>query len=929
MITLNRKKAILQAGTSPKTLVVDFDKIPPEMAEARRWIGWRWDRRGQPGKERWTKVPVSLKTGKPIDAANIGQDHMTLAEFSTIKQCPNISGLGFTLDDGFAGIDLDNCRDPETGELAGWAQEIIKEMGSYTEVSPTGTGVKVFGLASSDDWPDKWNRKNFQAGEVEVYTTGRYFCVTGQHVEGTPTELRPLASGLAKLATRFKPDASSSVRRETPEPSGWEVPNPGRPGEWQNLSQLLAFTDRQSNGPKIRRLAEGDTADYGGDRSRADAALCTHLAFYLGKDAARMDQFFRESGLMRPKWDEKHASDGRTYGQITIDKAIETTTNVFGDRTSPGSTSNFTSRDTTPPLESRERPVAPHESAFYGLAGDYIRGICEETEADPVGVLVQLLVAFGNLIGREPRMLIDSVWHRTNLFAVVVGSTGSGRKGASWKVSQRFYTKSEILNGIDERWQDDRIKSGLSSSEGLVYQMRDPNEKQGDLGEADKRLLVIEEEFSGVLANFRREGNTLSQRLREAWDSPKVMSPLTKTDFTKATHPHVSIIGHITPSDLMKSLTTTEVANGLANRFMFVYVKSERDLPFGGNLRDEMLIVLQGRLSHAAGFAQQVGQLDWHQSARPLWEAVYPILKQDRVGIVNELAARSAPMILRLAMIYALLDCSRTIRPVHLMAAIALWDYSERCLVYLFADKTGDDLADSIDELLKANPEGISRTELSNALGRHVPSSKMTTALQLLEKYGRARRDRRPSEGRHPEMWHRLAKSAERSRLLEVALEVMEGLPREVARECGQPFKPPVLPCPEVSEPCFSTSASPTKPPPPPTPPSPEAVFIVNMLRKGPRPVKEIETEAKKAGLGSLAKAMNKELRLVRTQRGACYFVDLPPSTDLSRFPEMVKTEATLVDDVPEPEEPPSSVHPGDEEPKPKRPKRASKLKKS
>src|SRR5262249_34638062 len=153
------------------------------------------------------------------------------------------------------------------------------------------------------------------------------------------------------------------------------------------------------------------------------------------------------------------------------------------------------------------------EAAYYGLAGDVVRIIAPHSEADPVAILIQELVYFGNVIGRAPYYLVEADEHHANLYAVLVGNSSKSRKGTSGSRVRSIFTKA------DESWADDRIKSGLSSGEGFIDSIRDEvkrwnvKEKQSEVidpGVADKRLMVVEAEFAGALAAMERTGNTLS-----------------------------------------------------------------------------------------------------------------------------------------------------------------------------------------------------------------------------------------------------------------------------------------------------------------------------------------------------------------------------------------------------------------------------------
>src|SRR5215211_4957869 len=223
------------------------------------------------------------------------------------------------------------------------------------------------------------------------------------------------------------------------------------------------------------------------------------------------------------------------------------------------------------------------DEALCGLPGDVVEAIEPHTEADPVAVLSSLLTAFGNAIGRGAYFRVGADLHHLKLNVGLVGDTSKGRKGMSWGHIR------ELMCTSDKRWTEERVLYGLSSGEGLIYAVRDRLEgedKKGepivmDPGVEDKRLLVLEAEFAGVLKVMSREGNTLSPVIRQAWDDGTLQT-LTKNSPMKATDAHVSIIGHITKAELLRHLTETEAANGFANRFIWLMVKRSKELPFGG-----------------------------------------------------------------------------------------------------------------------------------------------------------------------------------------------------------------------------------------------------------------------------------------------------------------------------------------------------------
>jgi hypothetical protein len=221
-------------------------------------------------------------------------------------------------------------------------------------------------------------------------------------------------------------------------------------------------------------------------------------------------------------------------------------------------------------------PEPPAEEAFHGLAGKIVRTIEPASEADPAALLVQTLVAFGSIIGRSAHFTVEADRHHSNEFIVLVGRTSKARKGTSWGHVQRLMQQAE------EQWASERVQSGLSSGEGLIWAVRDPictqervkekgqpvhyEEVEKDPGVADKRLLVYEPEFANVLKQTERQGNTLSAILRQAWDGGDLRT-LVKNSPARATGAHVSLIGHITADELRRYLTQTETGTGPLWRF--------------------------------------------------------------------------------------------------------------------------------------------------------------------------------------------------------------------------------------------------------------------------------------------------------------------------------------------------------------------------
>ncbi len=400
-------------------------------------------------------------------------------------------------------------------------------------------------------------------------------------------------------------------------------------------------------------------------------------------------------------------------------------------------------------------PEPPDKLAYFGLAGAIVRAIEPHTEADPVAMLVQLLVMFGNAVGRGPHESIEATHHGLNEFAVIVGASANGRKGTSFNHIKRLFEQTA------PDWIADRLMGGLSSGEGLIYNVRDPGppptdpKKPADPGVSDKRLLVVEPEFANVLLVAKRQANTLSAVMRNCWDSTTLRT-MTRTNALKATDPHVSILGHISPEELRRELNDVSILNGFANRFLYVLAQRNRILPFGGRLPVGELERLQALIGAALDFGRSLDRIVLTPNACRLWESVYETLTTAPPGAMGAIYNRAAPHVRRLAMIQAVINGKDQVDIDHLEAALALWQYCSDSASYIFGASTGDRLADDILTYLKAaGPLGMTRTEITNALGRNTSASRISEAMMTLERSKLARRESvKDTGGRPAERWY-------------------------------------------------------------------------------------------------------------------------------------------------------------------------------
>jgi hypothetical protein len=407
-----------------------------------------------------------------------------------------------------------------------------------------------------------------------------------------------------------------------------------------------------------------------------------------------------------------------------------------------------------PPLDNakRKRPIMNRE-AFHGVAGRYVDIASSTTEADPVALLGHLLVMFGSAAGRAIHFEVEDAKHHLNEFMVFVGPTAKARKGTARRRVKR------LLERIDPDWSNNRVLGGLTSGEGLIHQIRDPRFKGGDDGGpddgvTDKRAVFIEEEFASVFKATARKDNTLSSILRLAYDSDTLRNS-SKHFGETATNPHVSIIGHTVVDEAVSGLDSMAMANGLGNRICWLWVERSQLLPFGGDPNEGALNQVVADLRSALDEARRPKRLEFDLPARETWARIYYKLTADRPGLLGHLTARAEAHTLRFACLYATLDKSPVIKIEHLKAAAAFWDYCEQSVQFIWGDLLGDCDADAILRALRAQPKGLTRTEINDLFARNLSANRLEAALAKLLQYGKARCEKPPNlgKGRPPQLW--------------------------------------------------------------------------------------------------------------------------------------------------------------------------------
>ncbi len=279
--------------------------VPACLRELPQWVCWRIE--DQIGK--FQKVPLCPEGLFRASSTERAQWRSFDLAMSAFESEPELMGVGFVFSsaDPFCGIDLDDCRDTATGEIAAWAREIIDSFASYCEVSPSGTGVKIFVRGKKKG---ARCRKKCESGEVEMYDSDRFFTVTGEWLRDDLAEVVEAQEALDSLYAKVFGDEA-----ESPVPLSLE----DEPVELTDDEIIRHVSSSRAKNEKFAALWQGRWNDYYNSASEADSSLVFKLAYFT-KDAAQIDRVFRRSGLYRDKWDELHGQE--TYGATTVRKAL-------------------------------------------------------------------------------------------------------------------------------------------------------------------------------------------------------------------------------------------------------------------------------------------------------------------------------------------------------------------------------------------------------------------------------------------------------------------------------------------------------------------------------------------------------------------------------------------------------------------------------
>lgn len=290
----------------------NFGDIPYELKKLNQWVLWAYEER----EGKLTKVPY--QTDGTMALANTRSTWSSFSAAEYVCREHGFEGIGFMFskEDEFIGIDIDKCLD-ENGNLNEFAKSIIERLDSYTEFSPSGKGVHIIIQGKLPEYVKGTGKKSIKHG-LEIYQNGRYFTMTGNRENGN--QIYERTDELEEIFEEF------FSREELEKHTDLVIDDSIHNDEDDSVTWERMF--KSKSGAEIKAMFNGELI-INNDHSSTDMSLCNHLAFWCDKDYIKMDRMFRQTGLMRNKWDEYRGE--QTYGEMTLIDAISSTANVVSD----------------------------------------------------------------------------------------------------------------------------------------------------------------------------------------------------------------------------------------------------------------------------------------------------------------------------------------------------------------------------------------------------------------------------------------------------------------------------------------------------------------------------------------------------------------------------------------------------------------------
>jgi hypothetical protein len=374
--------------------------------------------------------------------------------------------------------------------------------------------------------------------------------------------------------------------------------------------------------------------------------------------------------------------------------------------------------------------------ALHGLPGEFVRTVAPYSEADPAALLASFLATFGCYVGPSPRIIAGGV-HTARLHVLIVGRSAKARKGSS-----RFPV-TQVFERVDPTWTAEQVLGGFGSGEAVV----------AVAATSDPKVLVTEEEFGRLLAVAARQGSTISQLLRSAWDDGKLESRR-RGDSEVVVGAHISLLAHITVGELLEKLAASDLSGGTVNRLLMIAAGRSKRLAHGAAVPDVELDRLAKRTRRAVDEARRIGRMRYTPDGAALWEAMYDHLADDDPpGKLGDAIARAEPQVLRLSIAYAAADGTAEIDVPHLAAAYSVWRYARDTAASIFpSDPLSPDERKLLTAVVGAGDAGLTGTQRSEVFQRHRTAQQLAAMVHRLDRLGFVATRSVPTEGRPAEV---------------------------------------------------------------------------------------------------------------------------------------------------------------------------------
>jgi len=660
------------------TLKVFLENIPEQLCELKNWVCWKYGvRDGKP-----TKIPINPRTGGKAQTDNPGTwsslreackiyhlqkpDELTnLLSPVELAAIPNlIAGIGLVVTGTeIVGIDLDDAI-LENGELRPWAQEIVDKVKSYTETSPSGTGIRIFAFGSL---PPKGRKKAIPTGNpddkcaIEMYdkSSPKYLTVTG-HRFGEIKTIENRSTEITELHHQYwKFDVKESVAKDESKELVVVIPD----------EELLERIKDSRDEIKFRLLWEGnydkvieDGKQKYPSQSEADLALCYFLSFWTGRNAEQMDRMFRSSKLMRDKWDELRGPN--TYGEITIQHAIDNTTTVYQPKPKTEVHGGVKRTENFP------------RECIQGIAKEFADLYSKYSESPWGFFAMDFLIFLGAQLSPHVE-LNTSLYSQPRLYGINIGNSADAKK--SWAINQTERHFSEVRLSIystpNACIPDNLNVMSLASAEGLgvLCTMESQRDKQ------PIKVLNKYDELKTLTVKAGGDNSNLAGALATLYESNDY-SNATKKDPILINQLHLSMITASTSEIFESAWKGSALDLGLLNRFFLIKDSSSKSFSMPPLIPEHLKKVIVEKTKEVIirYYSAGLTRLNLTPEALEYWDNWYKDWFKKHQG--SEYARRLDGLGLRLMVLLALSENKTVVNAnlVYRVTQILEWQYLVR-----------------------------------------------------------------------------------------------------------------------------------------------------------------------------------------------------------------------------------------------------------